>query len=136
MDRASLLEIMQALGVRPRKVKGVLALLAERASRFKLNGALVRRSPLSSVIELEGMRLGVEGKTDGWQALRRSQTTTPASTRPSSTICCNGPVNNPRRCRISGCRQRPTRSPDDRAGIGEDTAGDMAQANPRVPRSR
>ena len=69
-DRASLLEIMQALGVRPRKVKGVLAVLAERAGRLKLNGALLRRSPLSRVIELEGMRLGVEGKTDGWQALR------------------------------------------------------------------
>lgn len=62
---------MQALGVRPRKVKGVLAVLAERAGRLKLNGALLRRSPLSSVIELEGMRLGVEGKTDGWQALRQ-----------------------------------------------------------------
>ena len=70
-DRASLLEIMQALGVRPRKVKGVLALLAERVGRLKLNGALLRRSPLSSVTELEGMRLGGDGKTDGWPALRQ-----------------------------------------------------------------
>jgi hypothetical protein len=69
-DRTSLLEIMQALNIRPRKVKGALALLAERASRLKPNGALFRRSLLSSVTELEGMRLGVEGKTDGWQALR------------------------------------------------------------------
>jgi uncharacterized tellurite resistance protein B-like protein len=69
-DRRSLLEIMEALNIRPRKIKGALALLAERAGRLKLNGALFRRSALSSVTELEGMRLGVEGKTDGWQALR------------------------------------------------------------------
>ena len=64
-DRRSLLEIMEALNIRPRKIKGALALLAERAGRLKLNGALFRRSALSSVTELEGMRLGVEGKTDG-----------------------------------------------------------------------
>jgi hypothetical protein len=69
-DRSSLLEIMDALGVRPAKVKNLLVMLGERVSRLKLNGMFFRRSPLSSVIEFEGMRLGVEGKTDGWQALR------------------------------------------------------------------
>jgi hypothetical protein len=69
-DRTALLEIMRALDVPPRRVKAVLAVLVERAGRLKLNGTLVRRSPLSSVIELEGMRLGVQGKTDGWQTLR------------------------------------------------------------------
>jgi hypothetical protein len=43
----------------------------ERAGRLKLNGRLLTRSPLSSVIELEGMRLGVEGKLAGWRSLRR-----------------------------------------------------------------
>jgi hypothetical protein len=33
--------------------------------------ALLRSSPLSSVIELEALRLGVEGKTDAWQAPHR-----------------------------------------------------------------
>jgi hypothetical protein len=69
-DRSSLLEIMDVLGVRPARVKNVLGLVGERVSRLKLNGMSLRRSPLSSVIEFEGMRLGVEGKTDGWQALR------------------------------------------------------------------
>jgi hypothetical protein len=39
--------------------------------RLKLNGTLLRRSPLSSVVELEAMHLGIEGKIDGWQALRQ-----------------------------------------------------------------
>lgn len=69
-DRASLLEIMQALNIRAHNAKSVLALLAERVGRLKPNGATLQRSALSSVTELEGMRLGVEGKTDGWQALR------------------------------------------------------------------
>lgn len=70
-DRTALLQIMGALGIRPRRVRLGLALLAERVGRLKFNGRLVRRSPLSSVIELEAMRIGVEGKIDGWQALRR-----------------------------------------------------------------
>jgi hypothetical protein len=70
-DRKALLQIMNALDIRPRPAKQVLAALAERVGRLKLNGTVVRRSPLSSVIEFEAMRLGVEGKIDGWQALRR-----------------------------------------------------------------
>ncbi|MDT7562014.1 MAG: hypothetical protein QOG76_638, partial [Pseudonocardiales bacterium] len=44
--------------------------IAEKAGRVKLNGHLLSRSPLSSVTELEGMRLGVEGKTSAWRTLR------------------------------------------------------------------
>jgi hypothetical protein len=70
-DRTALLQIMRSLDIRPRRLKSALAVLAERAGRLKLNGSLVRRSPLSSVIEFEAMHLGVEGKIDGWQALRQ-----------------------------------------------------------------
>lgn len=70
-DRQALLQFMSALDIQPRRAKQVLATLAERIGRLKVNGTLVRRSPLSSVIEFEAMRLGVEGKTDAWQALRR-----------------------------------------------------------------
>lgn len=70
-DRTALLQIMRSLDVRPRRLRSALAVLAERVGRLKLNGTLLRRSPLSSVVELEAMHLGIEGKIDGWQALRQ-----------------------------------------------------------------
>ena len=42
----------------------------EKAGRFKPNGALLSRSPLSDLIELEGLALGVHGKAAGFRALR------------------------------------------------------------------
>jgi hypothetical protein len=38
--------------------------------RLKLNGTVLRRSPLSDLIELEAMRLGIEGKGCLWRSLR------------------------------------------------------------------
>jgi hypothetical protein len=70
-DRVALIDLMSALGVRVKRSRNLAAVLAERAGRLKLNGRLLTRSPLSSVIELEGMRLGVEGKLAGWRSLRR-----------------------------------------------------------------
>lgn len=70
-DRSALLHIMKRLGVRPKKIRNALAATAERAARLKPNGAIISRSPLSSVMELETLRLGVEGKAAGWQALQR-----------------------------------------------------------------
>jgi hypothetical protein len=69
-DRQSLLAIMAALGVRVRHYKAGAAWLGEKAGRLKLNGALLARSPLSSLEELELLRLGVEGKAAGWRTLR------------------------------------------------------------------
>jgi hypothetical protein len=43
--------------------------LLERAGRAKANRHLLTRSPLSDLVELEGMRLGVEGKACLWRAL-------------------------------------------------------------------
>ncbi|MCY0922641.1 hypothetical protein OS965_31585, partial [Streptomyces sp. H27-G5] len=37
---------------------------------LKLNGRLISRSPLSDVLELEAIRVGVEGKKELWRALR------------------------------------------------------------------
>ncbi|MDQ1045689.1 hypothetical protein [Streptomyces sp. V4I2] len=70
-DRASLLQIMQSLDVPVRRYKIVAGRLAERAGRLKANGRLVRRSPLTPMLELELLRLGVEGKAAGWRTLRR-----------------------------------------------------------------
>ncbi|MEV6611907.1 hypothetical protein [Kutzneria sp. NPDC051319] len=62
---------MAALGVRQDHVKVAGGALGEKLGRLKLNGHLFGRSPLSYVIELEAMRLGVDRKAAGWQTLRR-----------------------------------------------------------------
>lgn len=69
-DRAALLQIMAALGIPVRGYKVWTAWTGEKAARLKLNGRLLARSPLSSLEELEIMRLGVEGKAAGWRTLR------------------------------------------------------------------
>ncbi len=69
-DRAELLRIMTALGIAPRAYKIYAGWIGERAGRLKLNGHLLSRSPLSSLEELELLRLAVEGKAAGWRTLR------------------------------------------------------------------
>jgi hypothetical protein len=69
-DRQSLLDIMDTLDVPVQRYKTGLAWFGEKAARLKLNGQLVNRSPLSSLEELEMLRLGVEGKAAGWRTLR------------------------------------------------------------------
>jgi hypothetical protein len=69
-DRRALLDLMGALGVPVRRYKLGAAWAAEKAARLKLNGSLLGRSPLSSLEELEMLRLGVEGKAAGWRTLR------------------------------------------------------------------
>jgi hypothetical protein len=71
-DRAALVQVMRALGV-PRNVgKETGARLLERVGLLKLNGRLLRYSDLSRVLELEGLRLGVEGKRALWVSLQAS----------------------------------------------------------------
>jgi hypothetical protein len=69
-DRQALRRVMAAAGARPDTAKIALAWLAEKARRLKLNGRLLRRSPLSPFIELETLELGIYGKQLLWQALR------------------------------------------------------------------
>ena len=76
-DRRALLDIMALLGVPVRHYKTAAAWLGERAGRLKLNGRLRTRSPLSSLEELELIRLGVEGKAAGWRTLRELAETEP-----------------------------------------------------------
>ena len=68
-DRAALLGIMAALGIKVRRYKTVAAWAGEKAWP-KFNGRLFARSPLSNLEELEMLRLGVEGKAAGWRTLR------------------------------------------------------------------
>lgn len=69
-DRGALLDIMTKLGVPVRHYKVWSAWAAEKVTRLKFNGELLGRSPLSTLIELETLRLGVEGKAACWRTLR------------------------------------------------------------------
>jgi hypothetical protein len=69
-DRQALRRVMAAAGARPQHAKIALALLGEKAGRLKLNGRLLRRSPLSPFVELEALEVGIYGKQLLWQALR------------------------------------------------------------------
>lgn len=69
-DRRALLDMMGALGVPARQYKLYAAWLLEKIGRFKPNGRLLLRSALSDLVELEALRLGVEGKAAGWRTLR------------------------------------------------------------------
>ncbi len=71
-DRVALQEVMAALDVPVRLSEAWASWTAERISQLRLNGRVFRRSPLSRVLELEAMRLGVEGKAAGWWMLRAS----------------------------------------------------------------
>lgn len=70
-DREALLDMMHALDVPVRRYKVVAGWAGEKLGRLKPNGTLFERSPLSSLVELEALRLGVEGKVCGWRILRR-----------------------------------------------------------------
>ena len=71
-DRDTLLRLMGHLQVGRDPVKPVLAKLAERLGRLKLNGQLRGYSPLSRVIELEGLATGIGAKLQLWNALEQS----------------------------------------------------------------
>src|SRR5205085_912275 len=68
-DRQSLLAIMRALDVGVDQLKVVGGWGAEKLGRLKLNGRLLGYSPLSRVVELEALGLGISGKLALWRAL-------------------------------------------------------------------
>jgi hypothetical protein len=69
-DRDSLRRVMAAAGVRVAYPKLALALAGERLGRLKPNGSLRGRSPLTPLVELEAIELGITGKLRMWLILR------------------------------------------------------------------
>jgi hypothetical protein len=69
-DRDTLITIMRRVDVPVRSYRIAAGWVGEKIGRLKPNGHIVRRAPLSHLIEVETMLLGVRGKTAGWQALR------------------------------------------------------------------
>ena len=71
-DRQALKRVMDALGLPQSSTKQSLALIAERVGRLKLNGQLRGYSDLSRLVELESLRIGVEGKLALWRSLKQT----------------------------------------------------------------
>jgi hypothetical protein len=71
-DRETLKRLMRELGIRPDPLKTCGAWVAEKLGRLKLNGQITGYSPLSRVVELESLYLGVTGKLEMWIALERA----------------------------------------------------------------
>lgn len=69
-DRADLKRVIESLGFPEDKVKEGMGWIAEKAGRLKLNGQVRGYSPLSRVLELEGLVLGVTGKQVLWRSLK------------------------------------------------------------------
>ncbi|HYO73651.1 MAG TPA: hypothetical protein VEU33_47065, partial [Archangium sp.] len=70
-DRSILLSVMSALGIKRDVLKQGVAWVGEKLGRLKLNGQLLGYSPLSRVVELEGLCMGTEGRLSMWRTLRR-----------------------------------------------------------------
>ncbi len=69
-DREALLSAMDALGVRVDRLKVLIGWGAEKVGRLKLNGQLLGYSPLSRLVELEALQIGVYAKLGLWHALQ------------------------------------------------------------------
>jgi hypothetical protein len=68
-DRDALLALMAELQIGTDRVKVLGGWAAEKLARLKPNGRLLSYSPLSRLLEIEGLLLGVRGKLALWQAL-------------------------------------------------------------------
>jgi hypothetical protein len=73
-DRRALEEMMTAAGVGQDRKKVALAWALEKVGRLKLNGELLHRSPLTPLVELEGLATGISGKLQLWRALQATPT--------------------------------------------------------------
>jgi hypothetical protein len=68
-DRAALERLIEHFGIRKDPVKQGVAWVAEKAGRLKPNGQITGRSPLSTLVELEGLHVGISGKLSMWEVL-------------------------------------------------------------------
>jgi uncharacterized protein DUF1990 len=68
-DRSAVEELLGRLDSSPSRVRHAAAWSAEKAGRLKLNGRVLRPSPLASVTELEGCRFLLESDRALWSGL-------------------------------------------------------------------
>jgi hypothetical protein len=72
-DRQELKLVMAQLGVPVNPAKVAAGWVAERAARLTLNGEIRGYSPLSRLVEIESLSLGIEGKRLLWIALTETE---------------------------------------------------------------
>ncbi|MCW3002080.1 MAG: hypothetical protein JWQ20_1378 [Conexibacter sp.] len=72
-DRRVLEELMETLGVGPDRAKVAVAWATEKAGRLKLNGEIRGTSPLTPLVELEALSMGIEGKRLLWLGLSEAE---------------------------------------------------------------
>jgi hypothetical protein len=68
-DRESLEDVMKELGVGRSRLKPAIGWIGEKLGRLKPNGQLRGYSPLSRIVELELLLLGITGKSRLWTLL-------------------------------------------------------------------
>jgi hypothetical protein len=68
-DRATLVRLMERFDIKQDRIKTTGAYIAEKFGRLKPNAHLTSYSPLSRVVELEFLVLGVTGKLALWRSL-------------------------------------------------------------------
>lgn len=68
-DKGLLEVVMATKGIPRSRLKQSGVVIGERVARLKLNGAVVTYSPLSRLLELEGLRLGIYAKRAMWESL-------------------------------------------------------------------
>jgi hypothetical protein len=68
-DRDALESLMKSLEIGRDRGKVAFGWAAEKVGRLKPNGQLTGYSPLSRLIELESLALGITGKLSLWEAL-------------------------------------------------------------------
>lgn len=69
-EKAALAATMQSLGFPVRQYKQLASWVAEKASRAKLNGHLLSRSPSSALVEFEFLASAVRAKRSGFETMR------------------------------------------------------------------
>jgi hypothetical protein len=68
-DRDALKRIMDRLDVSEDRIKATIFWVGEKVGRLKPNGELLQFSPLSRLVEIEGLISGVGGKHSLWRVL-------------------------------------------------------------------
>jgi hypothetical protein len=76
-DRRALESLMDDLGFGADRAKNLVFWAGEKAGRLKFNGQIKGYSPLSRMIEIEGLITGVNGKRSLWLTLRELAETDP-----------------------------------------------------------
>lgn len=69
-ERSGLIDLIEELGYRRDHLKVAGGWVGEKFGRLKPNGSLISYSPLSRLIELEGLTMGVAGKRSMWVNLQ------------------------------------------------------------------